>query len=467
MRGAAALCTAIAVCVLALSLAVVIGGLVGSTPPTAVVVLAAGVALCAGVPIWAGGSGRGLDLFHPLVAPFAYLAIAVLLPPAYMIAAQRTVAGIRPNSVSFTLALVLTLTVVVWAAGVLAGLRITRRGTTGNVEEVRWDRILLLGRMGLLAAIGLRLYSTGSDWGLPYGTGSVNFGEAGAVQNATDLISFAAPVLVVLGHLRLRGAVAGRFDLVVFAAFVVVTLASGSRGELLVPVIFAMWAHQRWVRPLPIRGVAVAAVVTAVVFQGVQGVRAGDSPVASPRAATERTLTALGVPMQVTALTTGNVPTKAGYRHGATYLEAVKRQIPGVLAVRIWGPPRDTGSFVLRRIIRFNNPNAGLGYALPAESYLNFGIPGAAVIAALVGALFAFAYRKQDVPAPTRAIHVLYGLLVATLPISLRADALLQIKSVLYPMLALVLALAACRIRSSPTVELTPEREREVQAAPH
>lgn len=386
------------------------------------------------------------DWFHPLAMPVTYMAFALLVPLGYVIAAQRPVAGAVPGDVSIQLVGTLALTVAGFVTGVLVSLQCVAAGHGADVPR-RWERVLLAGRVLLVIAIVMRTYSTVRGWGSPYGRGAVNFGREGTVQTVTDFLSVTAPALIVLAEVRIRGTVAGPIDLALFVGFCVVTLVAGSRGELLAPVIFGLWVHHRCVRPIPLRVVVSSCVVVALIFQGIQGVRAGESPLTSPRAAIERTLTSVGVPLQVTSLTTANVPSHASYRLGDTYVESLKRQLPGVVAVRIWGEPSETGTFALRRILQFNSPDAGLGFALPAESYMNFGVAGALVIALLIGLLYGYAYAKQAGVALSRASHLLYGFLIATLPLSLRADAVLQIKAVLYPAVAVAIVLGACRDR--------------------
>jgi hypothetical protein len=435
--------------------AVVIAGHRQALPTTVVLALAATFGFAAILPLLSGRLAGPGDWFHPLVMPATYVAFALLAPLGYVVATQRPVAGTVAGDLSLPLIGTLALTVTGFVAGVLVSLSCVTASDGADIPR-RWERVLLAGRVLLGFAIVLRTYSTVRGWGSTYGRGSVNFGTQGTVQTVTDFLSVTAPALIVLAQVRLRGTVAGRLDVALFVVFCVLTLVSGSRGELLVPVIFALWVHHRDVRAISLRVVTGACVVVVVLFQGIQGVRAGESPLSSPRAGIERTLTAVGVPLQVTSLTTANVPSQASFRLGDTYIEALKRQLPGAVAVKIWGPPDETGTFALRRILHYNSPDAGLGFALPAESYMNFGVSGALVIALLVGLLFGYAYEKQAGVRLSRASHLLYGFLIAGLPLSLRADAVLQVKAVLYPMLAVALVLGASRDRSSQTS--APER---------
>jgi len=61
-------------------------------------------------------------------------------------------------------------------------------------------------------------------------------------------------------------------------------------------------------------------------------------------------------------------------------------------------------------------------------------------------------YRRMELSG-TRAIHLLYPVLVSTLPLSLRTDGVGQIKTVLYPMVILALVYELCRLGASVDAE--------------
>jgi hypothetical protein len=138
------------------------------------------------------------------------------------------------------------------------------------------------------------------------------------------------------------------------------------------------------------------------------------------------------------------VPDSEPLRLGSTYVAALQRQLPGPIALEILGPPTDTASFELRQMLGFYDPDAGFGFSLPAEGFLNFGLVGVVGACVVTGLLLGGSYARRPAGLPDRALHVLYPLIVASLPLSLRADAVQQIKTVLYPMVfaAVVFALA-------------------------
>jgi len=147
------------------------------------------------------------------------------------------------------------------------------------------------------------------------------------------------------------------------------------------------------------------------------------------------------------------VPFETSFLQGSTYVASIERQLPGAIAVAVFGPPTNTASFEFRRLIGFSNPDAGFGFSLPSEGYLNFGLGGVLAAALMLGGLLGYAARRTAIR-PTHARHLLYAILLATLPLSFRSDALQQIKTVLYPMLLSMLVL---RLASSLSSRHRPE----------
>jgi hypothetical protein len=190
-------------------------------------------------------------------------------------------------------------------------------------------------------------------------------------------------------------------------------------------------------------------------------------------AAVERTLGAVGTPVFITNRLVQSVPSAWPFALGSTYVAAVERQLPGPLATKIFGPPTGTGTFVFRRILHYTNPNNGFAFALPSEGYLNFGLEGALLAGGALGLFLAWAYRQQSADTVTQARHLLYPLAVATIPESLRSDAVASVKLILYPMLLLALAFWLARRHGVPATAATarpgapvhPRRRRHVVVA--
>jgi hypothetical protein len=330
--------------------------------------------------------------------------------------------------------------VVGLAAGIAAGIRLPRLSGLTRERPVEFHQVLYAGRAVLLVALGARLFTVVTTYGLPYGTGSVTFGFSSALEAVANVVLFAGTVVVVLANVRLRRRTLAFPDLALLAGFAFATLLAGSRGELLAPVLFVLFAHHTYIRKVGLAPLATAAIAILIIFQGVEGARQGKPFLANPQLGIERTLGSIATPIQVQTLVMQRVPSRQGYLGGSTYVASAVRQVPGPIANAALGPPDDTASFQLRRILEQTNPNFGYGFSLPSEGYLNFGLLGVPVVMLLFGGILGWAYRQQA-PLPSRPIHLLYPILVATVPIAYRSDALEQLKLVLYPMLLLTVVL--------------------------
>ncbi len=414
---------------------------------------------------------RGLvvrrDWFHPLVFPVVYFAISLFVPLLYLVILNQPLSSLRPTAVTTTLVAVFSASLGGLILGAVGGLRVKVLRETPRERALDYHRLRWTARLSLLAALPPRGYSVITKIGQPYGQGQFDFGITKTLDNVAVALFLVGVILSVLANVRLSGRLAGRWELLLAGAFVVITLASGSRGELIAPALFVVWAQHRWVRPIRLRHAVALLAAVVLLFQGVAGVRKDQPFWDGAAAAAERTLIAVGVPLQVTSAVIRAVPDSYAFRQGSTYVAAVKRQLPSPVANRLFGNPDDTGSFVVREVTGFSDPNQGQGFALPAEGYLNFGLPGALLSALLVGALLGVAYRQQASIA-SRWQHLLYPVVLTALPYGLRADALAQIKQVLYPLALLGAALWLCRrearsLRAPPIVRRlsTPVAARE------
>jgi hypothetical protein len=306
------------------------------------------------------------------------------------------------------------------------------------------ERVRNLGRAFLLVATVPRLYAVIQSAGQKYGTGAVAFGWKQTILNLAVFLFFAGTILVVTANAQLVGRIATRIDVILFVPFVALTLVAGGRDDFLPPVLFGVWAYHTMVRRLSPARVAVAILVIAVLFQAVGGGRLGGELLPGPGQAIERTMVAIGTPTNDVSEIVRRVPSTYGYKLGSTYLAGLERQLPSPIANRLFGIPDDTGAYVFREILAFTDPNYGFGFSLPAEGYLNFGFAGSLAAALILGALLGFSFRREVAP-PRRATHVLYPVLISTLPLAIRSDALGQIKWILYPSLIVATGLALAR----------------------
>jgi oligosaccharide repeat unit polymerase len=389
------------------------------------------------------------DWFYPFAFPLGYVGVALIAPLLYLLLTRAPIGALQPQDITLEGVLILALTLLGLYAGTAMGLRLTPSAISPTSQDgVRYGLLRSYGRLGMGAAALLHTYGIAPSLGRPYGLGAVgDFSLQRSVDNLSVFLLFASVVLVTVANARLGPHVAHPIDLILFAAFAVPTLVLGSRGELVPPLLFALWARHTYVRRLRLSAALLLALGLVVAFQGVGGVRAGAPFYEDAGAALERTLQAIGTPVQVTSGLALRLPQTDSYTDGRTYVAALQRQLPSPLAIPLLGEPDQTGTFVYRDVIGFSDPNAGFAFALPAESYLNFGLVGSLGVALLVGGLLGYAYMKHS-RLPTRPLHVLYPMLISALPLSLRTDAVFQIKIVVYPLLLIVLAYALASVRS-------------------
>ncbi|MDQ3648282.1 MAG: oligosaccharide repeat unit polymerase [Actinomycetota bacterium] len=426
-------------CVLGISAAEVA---LGGSPTTVAALLLLNLAVLIAIVV-RRRLGAG-DWFHPTVLPLGYVVLSLTAPTVYLVLAGRPLEAI-PSDVTVELVVLFALTIVGLSLGLVAGLRLTPGGVDKGVAPPDYLRVRALGRLCLLVSVVVRAYTVATKLGQPYGTGSVGFGLAQTADKLALFLLFGGAVLVIVANTQLVGRIVTRTDIVLFAAFALPTLVSGGRNDLLAPLIFAVWAHHTRVRAIRGRTLLAGLLAVTVLFQAVAGLRAGDGLNEGPRIALERTLTAVGTSTVDASETLRRVPGAMEFEHGSTYVAALLRQLPGPLANSMLGTPDDTGAYVFRRLIGFDNPNAGFDFSLPSEGYLNFGLYGAIVAGGALGLLWGFAYRRQVIGSHGVGA-LLYGVVLATVPL-LRSDALSQIKWLLYPMTMVLVAFVICRPR--------------------
>jgi oligosaccharide repeat unit polymerase len=390
----------------------------------------------------------GRDWLHPLVFPVFYMTVVFIAPVLWVLGTGRSLGYIDHRSVSLRLLVVLLTTVVTFALGAVLASR-GRPSAAAPTSGTHYLRMRRIGRTLLVVVTLTRLIRVPLLLSVPYGAGQLEYDLNTWLNVVEGGLVFLGVIFTAIANTQLYRKVFRRFDLGLFGLFAVLSLVTGSRGELVAPILFAAWARHSYVKPLRLRQILPVVALVFLLFQAVvlyrSEYRAG-LPVSTsqPVSWIEGMLRSIGTPVEITGTIVNTVPSQHPFVHGRTYLEAVVRQLPGPASRALFGPPTGTGTFVYRDILGIQTADAGFGFALPAEAYLNFGLPGVAGAGLLVGLAFGFAYRRQA-PIPSRAVHLLYPVLLATLPLALRSDALFQIKLVLYPILALAVVYRLCR----------------------
>jgi len=425
-------------------------GLVTSSSATRVTQIAATSLIFVGVLFFLFRVASG-DWFHPLAFPLAYAAVALIGPVLFILSTGTSIGTSTREDITSTLIGVFVLTVAGMAAGsVFSFVLFRRRGgwgaEAGPARVLDYERLRRLGRWIILVTIVLRASEVPEAFAHPYGFGVLIYNVDALARAATNILVFTAVILISISNAQLHRRILLASDYALFGAFVIFTLLTGSRGELVGPALFALYVHHITVRRMRLWAGILLGLVVVAVFTAVGQYRVGQGLPTDSTTLASRALLPVSTPVLVTSNLIDRVPAHHPFSDGSTYLESIKRQFPGPIAVALFGPPRATGTFVYRQLIGYTSTNSGFAFSFPSESYLNFGLAGSFGVAALLGLLIGYAYRRQS-PRPTRALHVLYPILIASLPLSLRSDAVEQVKTVLYPMIILMLLFQFATVR--------------------
>lgn len=189
---------------------------------------------------------------------------------------------------------------------------------------------------------------------------------------------------------------------------------------------------------------AAVTMLAAQVSEYRQGAAGGASQITTA----DSTLGDLSVVTYTLGATAAHVPSEMNFAYGSSILDGAIRQLPSPLALRLLGPPEGSGTLRFRQIVGYQDPNNGLGFSLPAEGYLNFGLLGAGIICLFLGLLLSFLYGLSQSHAGTTLGKYLYPLALSSFAFALRSDFYGAVKGFLYPAIFLWLALMFSQHRS-------------------
>lgn len=414
----------------------------------AILWLAAGSAL----PLFVIHKVARREWFHPLVFPVIYLAVGLFAAPIWEVIANRDLSG------EFTLAdltggliTVMGLTYIGFGGGVSAALFGRRPPPIDRAAvPLDWGFVRRVGGIVLVVSIAIDVVRRTITAGTTYGANQTTATSASAIASVAYGAIFISIILITVGNAQLgRRFVLRRIDLLGLGSYAFLSLWIGNRGELLAPLLFALWAQHTYIRKIRVWQLVAMTTLVLVVFAAAGQAREGTT--ATHTGVGQSSINNISSTDFITANVLPLVPAEHHFYHGSTYLAAIERQLPGPLANAVFGPPATTttptGAYAYRQLIAFGNPNLGFSFAFPPEAYINFGMTGVLIMAALLGALFGWAYRRcrHD---PRRALHLLYPILLAVLPAGLRDDSLGEMKIVLYPMVTLLVVLYLARRRA-------------------
>lgn len=389
-----------------------------------------------------------LDWFFPFALPVAYVTLALMTPLLFLTFSDGPLGFVQPAQVTNGVVIALGLTIL----GILVGLAVPVLGMApvGPRTPLLVDRrgLRSVGRAFLVSSLVGRIFVVRGQFGRAYGEGSVGFSWSSVTDNLASALLLAGVVLVFISNVSLRRKLGGALDWTILGFYVIASLLVGNRSELLAPALLALWARHHYIRPIKLSHLVALSLTLILLFQAIQALRVSEPvPGATRTSVVERVLFDFVSPVYLTAETMKRVPDSHPFLYGSTYLAGVKRLLPSPLANTLFGPTDDTGTFVFRDLVGFKNPNAGLGFSLPTEGFLNFGFFGCLMSGIFTGLVLGFSYRhtKLLLEGP---VNLLYPIMVSTLPLGLRSDALGQMKGVAYPMLLIALAVALKRRHS-------------------
>lgn len=390
------------------------------------------------------GAGRW-NVFHPMVFPVAYIAIASLIPTWYVYVEGNELNEFTEITAGPELPKMVALSVVGFCCGTWIRFK-PRRSVETNRAPIDRRFLRIAGRALIVAAIFGALADLAGGSLDTRGQGQDVYTTADSLLAAAGLAASAGVVLMAWGAYELPRVVT-RFDLILLMVLVALLAASGRRAVGLT-VVLVLVGVISWKRGAALRVMASMCVLAVASFQILEyRMRSHGS---SAPTAVEGMLGDLSS----IAFTTGATHVSMGEQTmgGATLFAALIRQLPSPVAVPLLGPPTDTGAFVFRSLFPVDSA-MGYGYSIPAEGVLNFGLLGAFLVPLACGGALAWLYAKVDL-ASSHSSGWVYLLAAAWVPFAWRSDALGAVKGVLYP--AIMMGMAAVLARSLASTSLRP-----------
>ena len=386
-----------------------------------------------------------LDPFAPTVAPVAYVGFSFLAPAWRMLVQGKTLLGFSPYSFAQETPRLVALAALSFFIGTSLFFSRSSRSNGGPSAHRLWHPSLNLTVAGyclLAASFALAMYSLTQGGVTTRGLDQTSYSAGKALDSLARMAAPAAVLMLMFGK---AGSPVGpkltRTDLLLISLLVALLGLGGNRGAA-VGIFFALgYGYTR--NRSRVRAIVLGSACIAFFSVAVSAYRQTANGRAATLTGLDSILTDLSVVTYTVGATAAAIPTTQPLLMGATFGEAVLRQLPSPIAVRLFGPPMDTGSSIFRRLIGLNNPNFGVGYSLPAEGYLNFGTVGLVLTSFVLGFGLAVSYaiaRRSETVA--RTMTFIYPLALVAMPPSLRADSLGGIKAILYPVLMVGLALA-------------------------
>jgi hypothetical protein len=419
--------------------------------------------------------------FHPLSLPLALIAVMSLAAPCWVYFTHESVGliyatGYAPVdgsdldvalSVSACLALALVVcgymigaaTVLIVATAPAQRTKFERHTGLTDVASLRYRSARRAGMVLMWLAGMAQVFAAALERGTPYGVNQFQYGVPAILAPAAASALLGGLIVTQVASCRLsmprsfREILGGVGPWFALGTYLVAVALTGGRGGLIPPLVYLGWAYSLKVHRISLMRMAIVLGVGIVIASVVVSYRDGTGLApGSPVAIAQDTVDSVSSSAWLTEQTVLRVPEEVGYMHGSTYLAAVEAQLPGPLS-RATGAPNRTASAVFRDIIDYNNPDQGFAESLPSEAYLNFGLIGCAGAGLVLGLIMGLAWVASE-ENKWSSREVWYGVLLAGLMTGFRADAVAQIKDILYPMLVVWVLLAWCRVAPGGTEDL-------------
>ncbi|MEW1954940.1 O-antigen polysaccharide polymerase Wzy [Terrabacter sp. NPDC080008] len=386
------------------------------------------------------------DIFHPWVFTNGYLNYVLLAPILYMQSTGSEIGRIPLSSLSGIAPTVMVLCAGGWTIGTLLATSPIAQRPSSAPTEWRVGRVASLGTLvlsiSLLMTMVLYVLTSGETYG-------ANQGVYTGVSALSTLSEGLLPVGVLLscaGSER-RFLLSSSQWLILLSTMGISLLGLSSRSAVLTPALLLAWyaTRRKQIRPLK---ALVAVVAVVAVFNWVGNVRAGSGEVvqtaSNPWA---RSLVDTSSPYQVTDILGQLVPDIHPYYEGSTYVAAIASFAPGILT-QDSNDQRTTASLEFRRLTGVGS-GQGLGFSLPSEAYMNFGLSGVILISMAVSLIGSSFYNRSLKGIPTDVKGYVYPVFMASMVYGIRSDSLGQIKSIGYPLLIAAISLAVMKRRLS------------------
>ena len=252
-----------------------------------------------------------------------------------------------------------------------------------------------------------------------------------------------------------------RLFAVLLAVDLLVLLHLGDRSEFSMVLFPVLLFHHAYVRPFTWRSAVVLGGGLLAVFAVIKVVRATRSIEAftdfyGETGVVESVLDEMGYTLDTVVRSLAVVPDDQPFFRGKTYLHAVARALPNVtFTPRTWG-------FVSSQWINWETApelarrGNALGFSIVAEAYINFGLVGAAVVHAAIGAFHGRLERAMTgaVVSPWGAMA--FALLTVCLLMHVRNTVVLYIRLGLWMLAILAAVWVAFSLLRALRIDLRP-----------